>query len=85
MPTVMVTYEVSGIPVGTGAMPCDPNTPIDSPEDCFLVTNQRSVFAAGSHCFTLLSADDFSPLWIPLDLNEGDDLSIAFHRLTAGS
>lgn len=81
MSTVLVLYDTRGTPVATGATPANPNTPIADPQDCFLVTNQRDVFAVGSHCFTLLTEEAFKPLWINLELSEGQDATITFHRV----
>lgn len=85
MSTVLVKYNTTGTSVATGATPANPDTPIADPQDCFLVTNVRGVFAVGSHCFTLLTEDTFRPLWINLELSGGQDATITFHRVATTS
>jgi hypothetical protein len=81
MPTVLVTYNVSQVVVGTGLAPGDPATPIADPDDCGLRTNQRLPFAAGVHCFTLMTTDNFAPLWVTRELIEGQDETIPFRQV----
>jgi hypothetical protein len=82
MATVLVKFDSDNIPVVTGDIPPDQQTPISDPTQTGFVTNQAFIVAAGVYCYGLQSPVAYTPLWQLVQAVDGEQTEIAFHRST---
>lgn len=82
MATVLVKFDSDNIPVVTGDIPPDQQTPISDPTQTGFVTNQAFIVAAGEYRYGLQSPVTYTPLWQLVQAVDGEQTEIAFHRST---
>ena len=81
MATVRVSFDGGNVPVVTGDVPADDQTPIVSPTPTGFTTNQAFIVEEGVYCFGLQTAIPYAPLWQVVQAVEGEQAVIAFRKL----
>ncbi len=82
MATVLVKFDFDKVPVVTGDMPSDAQTPISNPMQTGFVTNEAFIVPEGVYCFGLQSADTYAPLWQVVQASDDEQSVVTFRRLT---
>lgn len=80
MATVLVRFDGGNVPVVTGDIPDDADTPISSPTPTGFVTNKAFIVAAGDYCFGLDTTVSYTPLWQLVQAVDGTQTEITFKR-----
>jgi hypothetical protein len=78
MAMVLVRFDGGGVPVVTGDIPPDENTPLADPQPTGFSTNQPFMVAAGTYCFSLQAP--CAPLWRVVQAVDGEQTDIDFRR-----
>jgi hypothetical protein len=82
MAIVRVSFDGGDVPVVTGDVPPDGQTPIVDPIETGFTTNQPFIVASGLYCFGLQTALPYTPLWHVVQAIEGEQAEISFQSLT---
>jgi hypothetical protein len=77
---VLVKLDVDGIPIVTGDIPPNAQTPIVNPTRIGQVTNRAFIVAAGEYCYGLQSTVAYTPLWQTVQAIDGEQAEITFRR-----
>jgi hypothetical protein len=80
MAIVMVKFDGGNVPVVTGDIPPDDNTPISDPTPTGFSSNQAVIVADGINCFGLDTTIPYTPLWQTVQSIAGVQAEITFHR-----
>ena len=80
MATVLVRFDDGGVPIVSGEIPPNEQTPIADPTPTGHVTNQPFIVAAGEYCYGLRSAVPYTPLWQTVQAVDGEQTEIRFRR-----
>jgi hypothetical protein len=80
MAIVRVNFDAGNVPVVTGDIPPDDQTPIIDPTPTGFTTNQAFIVAEGIYCFGLQSAVPHTPLWQLVQAVDGEQAEIAFQE-----
>jgi hypothetical protein len=80
MATVLVRFNGGNVPIVTGDMPNDDNTPISNPTQTGFVTNKPFIVAAGPYCFGLRGLSGYAPLWQIVEAVNGQQVEIDFRH-----
>ena len=80
MATVVVRFDVDGVPVVTGDVPPNEQTPISNPTPTGHVTNKGFIVAAGMYCYGLQTGIGHAPLWRVVQAVDGEETEVAFRR-----
>ncbi len=80
MATVRVSFDGGNVPIITGDMPADEQTPITDPTATGYTTNRPFIIAEGVYCFGLQTAQPYTPLWQVVQAVDGEQAEIAFRR-----
>jgi len=81
MATVRISFDGGNVPIVTGDIPPDDQTPIVDPTSTGFTTNQPFVVAEGVYCFGLETAEPHTPLWQVVQAVDGEQAEIAFRKL----
>lgn len=82
MAVVRISFDGGDVPIVTGGVPPDAQTPIVDATDTGFTTNQPFILAAGLYCFGLQTAFPYTPLWQVVQAIEGEEAEISFQRLS---
>lgn len=80
MATVLIKFDGGDVPVVTGAIPPDEDTPISNPQPTGFVTNRTFIVAEGQYCFGLDTAIPYTPLSQVVQAVDGVPAEITFRR-----
>ena len=80
MATVRVSFDGGDVPVVTGDIPPDDNTPVADPTPTGFTTNQAFIIAEGVYCFALQTALPYAPLWQVVQAVDGEQSEITFRK-----
>jgi len=80
MAAVLIRFDGGTVPVVTGDIPPDDQTPISNPTQTGFVTNQAFIVAEGEYCFGLQSTTPYTPLWQVVQAIDGEQAEITFRR-----
>ena len=80
MAIVLVRFDGGNVPVVTGAIPPDTDTPISSPTPTGFATNKAFMLDEGEHCFGLDTPIAYTPLWQVVQAVDGVPAEITFRR-----
>jgi hypothetical protein len=78
MAIVLIRFDGGAVPVVTGAIPADPDTPISNPVQTGFRTNHAFIVAEDEYCFGLDTSLPYSPLWQLVQAVEGVPAEITF-------
>jgi hypothetical protein len=80
MATVLVKFNGGNVPVVTGDVPPDDNTPISNPTPTGYTSNQPVIVSDGLNCFGLDTSIPYTPLWQTVQSVPGVQAEITFRR-----
>jgi hypothetical protein len=80
MATVLIRFDGGNVPVITGDIPPNPQTPINPPTPTGFVTNKAFIVDEGNYCFGLATTIRHTPLWALVQAVDGQQADIAFRR-----
>jgi hypothetical protein len=80
MAVVRVRFDGGNVPVVTGSIPPDNDTPISNPTQTGFQTNQALIVEAGEYCFGLETPVRYTPLWQLVQAVDGVPAEITFRR-----
>jgi len=80
MATVRVRFNGGNVPIVTGDVPPDPDTPIAEPTPTDFTTNQAFIVPEGLYCYGLDTALPHTPLWQIVQAVDGEEATIIFRR-----
>jgi hypothetical protein len=80
MATVRISFDGGNVPIVTGDMPANAQTPIADPTETGFTTNQAFIVPEGVYCFGLDTATAYTPLWQVVQAVDGQQTDIAFER-----
>ena len=80
MATVRVIFDGGDVPVLTGDIPPDDQTPIIDPTPTGFITNQAFIVEEGVYCFGLETALSYTPLWQTVQAVDGQQAEIRFRQ-----
>jgi hypothetical protein len=78
MATVRISFNAGNVPIVTGDMPPDAQTPIADPTQTGFTTNQAFIVTEGIYCFGLDTPIAHTPLWQMVQAVDGEQAEIAF-------
>jgi len=81
--TVLIHFDTPGVPIVTGELPTDPQTPIQNPVATGFVTNQAFIVPAGTYCYGLQTDAAVTPLWQVVQAVDGEQTEASFRRRPA--
>jgi hypothetical protein len=81
MATVRISFNGGNVPIVTGDIPPDPQTPIAEPTQTGFTTNQAFIVAEGVYCYGLDTGVSYAPLWQVVQAVDGEQTDIAFRRV----
>lgn len=81
MATVRISFNAGSVPIVTGDMPPDPQTPIAEPTQTGFTTNQAFIVPEGIYCFGLETPTPHTPLWQMVQAVDGEQAEIVFRSL----
>ncbi len=81
MATVRISFDGGDVPIVTGELPADDQTPIADPTRTEFTTNHPFIVVEGLYCFGLETAQPYSPLWQVVQAVDGEETDIAFRKL----
>jgi hypothetical protein len=81
MATVRIGFDGGDVPIVTGDIPADDQSPIADPTATGFTTNHPFIVAAGIYCFGLDTALPHRPLWQVVQVVDGEQTEVAFRRL----
>ncbi len=79
--TVRISFDGGNVPIVTGDMPADDQTPIADPTPTGFTTNHPFIVVEGLYCFGLETAQPYTPLWQVVQAVDGEETDIAFWKL----
>jgi hypothetical protein len=82
MAIVRISFDGGNVPIVTGDVPPDDQTPIVAPVATGFATNQAFIVAEGFYCFSLQTALPYTPLWQVVQAIDGEQSEISFQRLS---
>ena len=80
MATVRVIFDGGNVPVVTGDIPPDDQTPIINPTPTGFMTNQAFIVEEGVLCFGLQTTVSYTPLWQMVQAVDGEQAEIRFRK-----
>jgi hypothetical protein len=80
MATVLIRFDGGNVPVITGAIPANEDTPISNPTPTGFVTNEAFRVDEGEYCFGLDATVPYAPLWQVVQAVNGVPSNIRFRR-----
>jgi hypothetical protein len=81
MAIVRVSFDGGDVPVITGDIPPNAETPIAEPTSTGYRTHRSFIVAEGMYCFGLETAQPYSPLWQVVQAVDGEQTDIAFRKI----
>jgi hypothetical protein len=81
MAIVRIGFDGGDVPIVTGDVPPDGQTPITDPIETGFMTNQPFIVVEGLYCFGLRTALSYTPLWQVVQAIEGEEAEIFFQSL----
>lgn len=81
MATVRISFKSGDVPIVTGDMPPNAQTPIVVPTHTGFRTNRPFIVTEGVYCFGLDTATRHTPLWLIVQAVDGEQTNIAFQSL----
>jgi len=79
--TVRISFDGGNVPIVTGDMPADDQTPIADPTPTGFTTNHPFIVVEGLYCFGLETAQPYTPMWQVVQAVDGEETDIAFWKL----
>lgn len=80
MAIVRIGFDGGSVPVVTGAIPRNDDTPISNPTQTGFQTNQALIVEQGEYCFGLETPVPYTPLWQTVQAVDGVPSEITFRR-----
>ena len=80
MAIVRLRFDGGNVPVVTGDIPPDDQTPIPNPAPTGFTTNRAFIVRAGIYCFGLQTAVPYTPLWQLVQAVDGEEAEIRFWK-----
>jgi len=80
MAIVRIRFDGGSVPVITGAIPPDKDTPISNPTQTGFLTNQGLIVQEGDYCFGLQTPIPYTPLWQTVQAVDGVPAELTFRR-----
>jgi hypothetical protein len=80
MAIVRLSFDAGNVPVVTGDLPPDAQTPIPNPTPTDFTSNQAFVVREGFYCFGLETAVPYTPLWQLVQAVDGEETEILFRK-----
>ena len=80
MATVLIKFDGGNVPILTGDIPADTDTPISEPVPTVFVTNRPFITAEGANCFALQTSIPYTPLWQVVRVSDGEQIVASFRR-----
>ena len=80
MAIVRVSFDGGNVPIVTGDVPPDDQTPITEPILTGFTANQPFIVADGVYCFGLQTAIPYTPLWQLVQAIDGEPAEISFRQ-----
>lgn len=80
MAIVRLSFDAGNVPVVTGDIPPDDQTPIRNPTPTGFTTNQAFIVREGIYCFGLQTAVPYTPLWQLVQAFDGEEAEILFRK-----
>jgi hypothetical protein len=81
MATVRISFDGGNVPIVTGDVPPDDQTPIVDPTPTDFRTNRAFIVEEGVYCFGLQTAVSYAPLWQVVQTVDGEQAEIVFRKL----
>jgi hypothetical protein len=81
MAIVRISFDGGTVPIVTGDVPPDEQTPIAGPAPTGFTTNRPFIIAEGLYCFGLESPVPYAPLWQVVQAIDGEPAEIFFRQL----
>jgi hypothetical protein len=81
MATVRISFNGGDVPIVTGDIPPDAETPIAEPAQTGFTTNEAFIVPEGAYCYGLGTAVSHEPLWQVVQAVDGEQTDIAFQSL----
>ena len=81
MATVLVSFNGGNVPVVTGGVPPNHQTPIEDPTATGFVANQAFIVDAGEYCFGLQTTKHYTPLWQVVQAIDGQQARVSFRTV----
>jgi hypothetical protein len=81
MAIVRISFDGGNVPIVTGDVPADDQTPIVNPVPTGFAANQPFIVAEGLYCFGLQTATPYAPLWQVIQAIDGEQTEISFQKL----
>lgn len=78
MATVRISFNAGNVPIVTGDLPPDGQTPIAAPTQTGFTTNQAFIVPEGIYCYGLDTGLPYTPLWQVVQAVDGEQTEIAF-------
>jgi len=78
MARVLIRFNGGNVPVITGDIPPNDQTPISNPVQTGFVTNKAFIVAEGVYCFGLQTPHAYTPLWQVVQAVDGEQTEITF-------
>lgn len=82
MATVRISFDGGNVPIVTGDMPADAQTPLAEPTQTGFTTNQSFIVVEGVYCFGLQTSHPYHPLWQVVQAVDGEPADIAFRKIS---
>ena len=82
MATIRISFDGGNVPIVTGDMPANEQTPMAQPTSTGFTTNQLFIVVEGMYCFALQTAQSHTPLWHVVQAVDGEQTDIVFRILS---
>jgi hypothetical protein len=82
MAVVRVRFDGGNVPVITGDIPPNAETPIADPTSTGYTTNRTFMLPEGMYCFGLETPHPYSPLWRVVQTVDGEETDITFRKIS---
>jgi hypothetical protein len=80
MATVRISFDGGNVPIVTGDLPADDQTPIAVPVETGFTTNHPFIVAEGLYCYGLRTAQPHRPLWRVVQAVDGQPNEASFRK-----
>jgi hypothetical protein len=82
MATIRISFDGGNVPIVTGDMPANEQTPMAEPTSTGYTTNQLFIVVEGMYCFALQTTQPHTPLWHVVQAVDSEQTDIAFRILS---
>jgi hypothetical protein len=80
MAIILIRFDGGNVPITTGAIPPNDDTPISNPTRTGFETNEAFRVDQGEYCFGLDTSVPYAPQWLLVQAVDGVPTNIRFRR-----